>query len=455
MKNQSPDGVDLLIKNALIVTMNPAMEIHQPGTLAIKGDTIMAVGPEKDLALLEAKAAQILDVQGGAVLPGLVNTHTHAAMTLFRGLADDLPLGDWLNLHIFPAEQKINGQWVYWGTLLACAEMILSGTTTFCDMYLFEAEVAKAARQAGMRALVGEVLYDFPSPNYGPIEKGFDYSRQLIQDFRHDPLISIAVEPHAPFTCSPDLLQKAKALTDQEGVPLIIHLSETTQENEQILKRYQTSPTGLLDQLGLLDSNLIAVHCVALSEADLEGLHKGRVKVAHCPESNMKLASGVAPVVEMLQKGITVGLGTDGCASNNNLDLFQEMNMAAKLHKVHRLDPTVMDAQTVLRLATIEGAKVLQMDQHIGSLEPGKKADCIVMDLNQPHLTPLYNIYSHLVYTAKGSDIVQVFIHGKQVLKDRRLTTLDLKSIYEKVQLFAEALGALPINGNFGLRSGE
>lgn len=436
----SHDPIDLLIKNAHIVTMNPAMEVHQPGALAVRGDTIVAVGAEKDLLGLEAKAREVLDVQRGAVLPGLINTHTHAAMTLFRGLADDLPLEDWLHHHIFPAERKINAQWVYWGTLLACAEMIMSGTTTFCDMYLFEAEVARAAREAGMRALVGEVLYDFPSPNYGPIEKGFDYTLKLIRDFKEDPLISVAVEPHTPFTCSPDLLRKAGAVSAEQGVPLIIHLSETFPENEQIQKQYQTSPVGLLDGLGLLNSNLIAVHCVALSEEDMNALGKAGVKVAHCPESNMKLASGVAPVVPMMSRGITVGLGTDGCASNNNLDLFQEMSTAAKLHKVRLLDPTVMDARTVLRMATIEGAKVLQMDRVIGSLEPGKKADLIILDLKQPHLTPLYNLYSQLVYAAKGSDVTQVFINGKQVLKDRRLTTLNLRTIFEKAHSFASSL---------------
>ncbi len=436
----SNNNIDLLIKNGLIVTMNPAMEIHQPGSLAIKGDIITAIGPEKELRPLESTAREILDAQGGAVLPGLINTHTHAAMTLFRGLADDLPLKDWLNHHIFPAEKKLNAQWVYWGTSLACAEMILSGTTTFCDMYLFEAEVAKAAKEAGIRALVGEVLYDFPSPNYGPIEKGFEYSLQMIQDFKNDPLISVAIEPHTPFTCSPDLLKKAGYLCNKYNVPLIVHVSETSHEVEQIQEQFQTSPVGLLKQLGLLAPNLIAIHCVALSSEDLDDLQKGRVKVAHCPESNMKLASGVAPVVKMLSRGITVGLGTDGCASNNNLDLFHEMDTAAKLHKVHLSDPTVMDARTVLRMATIEGAKVLQMEQKIGSLEPGKKADVIVLDLKKPHLTPLYNLYSHLVYAAKSSDVTQVIINGQRVLKDRKLMTLNLKTIFGQVGRFAEDL---------------
>ena len=337
------------------------------------------MGREEDLAPLALKAKEVLDAGGGAVLPGLINTHTHAAMTLLRGLADDLPLMDWLENHIFPAERRMTGEWVYWGTLLACAEMILSGTTTFCDMYLFEAEVARAAREAGMRALVGEVLYDFPSPNYGPLEKGFEYTRDLIRQYRDDPLISVAVEPHTPFTCAPELLLRAKGLADEFRVPLIIHLAETRTEEDQIRKRYGVSPTQHLARLGLLDEHLIAVHCVVLSEADQNTLAAAGVKVAHCPESNMKLASGVAPVVELLRRGVSVGLGTDGCASNNNLDLFQEMDSAAKLHKVHHLDPTVMDARTVFRMATRGGARVLGLESRVGSLEAGKKADIIIL----------------------------------------------------------------------------
>ncbi|MEW6184784.1 MAG: amidohydrolase [Thermodesulfobacteriota bacterium] len=432
--------LDLIIKNGIMVTMNPNMEIYHPGSLAIKGDTIVAIGPEDLLQGFEKNAREIIDARGGAVLPGLINTHTHAAMTLFRGLADDLPLADWLNNHIFPAERKLSADWVYWGTLLACAEMILSGTTTFCDMYLFENEVARAAREAGMRALVGEVLYDFPSPNYGPIEKGFEYSLKMIEDYKNDPLISVAIEPHSPLTCSPDLLIKSGQLCAKHEVPLIIHLSETRQEVEQIKSRYHLSPVEHLQHLGLLVPHLIAIHCVALSPADMDALKQGEVKVAHCPESNMKLASGMAPVTDMLARGITVGLGTDGCASNNNLDLFQEMDTAAKLYKLYHSDPTVMAAPTALRMATIDGARVLQMEEKIGSLEKGKKADFIILDLNKPHLTPIYNLYSHIVYAAKSSDVTQVFINGKQVLKDRQVTTLDLKQIFNQVKRFAEVV---------------
>ncbi len=442
----SEEPVDLFIKNGLVVTMDDRLNVYQPGALAIGGDSIIGVGREEDLAPLALKAEEVLDAGGGAVLPGLINTHTHAAMTLLRGLADDLPLMDWLENHIFPAERRMTGEWVYWGTLLACAEMILSGTTTFCDMYLFEAEVARAARKAGLRALVGEVLYDFPSPNYGPLEKGLEYSRDLIRQYRDDPLISVAVEPHTPFTCAPELLLRAKDLADEFRVPLIIHLAETQTEEEQIRKRYGVSPTQHLARLGLLDENLIAVHCVVVSEADQKTLAAAGVKVAHCPESNMKLASGVAPVVELLRRGVCVGLGTDGCASNNNLDLFQEMDSAAKLHKVHRLDPTVMDARTVFRMATRDGARVLGLESRVGSLEAGKKADIIILDLDQPHLTPLYNIYSHLVYAARGADVTRVIINGRTVMKDRQLLSLDLREILSRANRFAETLRLARLN---------
>ncbi|MBI5584978.1 MAG: amidohydrolase family protein, partial [Deltaproteobacteria bacterium] len=280
-QNPIPDGpFDLFVKNALLVTMDEDFHIYHPGSVAIQGDTIAALGPQENLAHLEARAREVLDAGGNAVMPGLVNSHTHAAMTLFRGLADDLPLEDWLNHHIFPAERRIDGEWVYWGTLLACAEMISSGTTTFCDMYLFEAEVAQAVQQAGLRALVGEVLYDFPSPNYGPLEKGFAYTRDLIERYRADPLISVAIEPHAPLTCGPELLRRAKALSTETGAPLIIHLAETWGEVEKITAQYGRSPARHLDHLGLLDENLIAVHAVALDGAELDRLAEKKVRVA-------------------------------------------------------------------------------------------------------------------------------------------------------------------------------
>jgi 5-methylthioadenosine/S-adenosylhomocysteine deaminase len=420
---------DISVYNGTILPMDNQDTIIQDGLVAISGNTIQYVGNDEKGSI---SAQKELDAEGGLILPGLINGHTHAAMTLFRGLADDLPLMDWLNNYIFPAEAKMDADFVRTGTLLACAEMIMSGTTTFCDMYLFEEEVARAAKEAGMRCLVGEVLYDFPSPNYGVVEEGFIYTEQLIERWKEDPLINVAVEPHSLFTCGVELLVKANDLALRKGVPLILHMAETREELEEIEKRYGKRPALHLKDLGLLGHHLILDHCVHVGESEIELLAEHKVSVIHNPESNMKLASGIAPVPEMIEKGITVGLGTDGCASNNNLDLFGEMDMAAKLHKATKLDPTVMDAQTLVRMATIHGARALGLDNVTGSLEPGKRADLIVIDLHKPHLTPLYNPYSHLVYSARGHDVKHSIIDGQLVMEDRRLYTLDVEAIIER-----------------------
>jgi 5-methylthioadenosine/S-adenosylhomocysteine deaminase len=361
-------------------------------------------------------------------------------MTCFRGLADDLPLMTWLNEHIFPAEAALDQHVVYCGALLACAEMILSGTTTFCDMYLFEEAVARAARTAGMRAVVGEVLFDFPSPNYGNVDQGFAYTEGLIRNFRGDPLITIAVEPHSPYLCSPELLQRAFELADRNGLPMIIHLAETSSEVETIRQRYGRSPVGLLENLGVLAPNVLACHCVVLTADDILLLSDRDVKVSHNPESNMKLASGIAPVPQLLAAGVCVGLGTDGAASNNNLDLFLEMDTAAKLHKVNCLDPTVLDSETVLRMATIDAARALGLADGVGSIEPGKKADIIVIDTRRPHLTPMYHPVSHLVYAARGSDVSTVIINGRMVMEDGRIQTFDVQQAMAEVKEIAETI---------------
>jgi 5-methylthioadenosine/S-adenosylhomocysteine deaminase len=301
-------------------------------------------------------------------------------------------------------------------------------------MYLFEEEVARAARKAGMRCLVGEVLYDFPSPNYGPIEKGLEYTESLIRKWKDDPLVSIAVEPHALFTCSPDLLIAANKMAMRYKVPLIIHVAETLSELAEIKDRYGKRPIEHLQSLDLLGSHLIMDHCVHLDKTDIKILAEHGVKVVHNPESNMKLASGIAPVPEMISQGITVGLGTDGCASNNNLDLFTEMDMAAKLHKIQTMDPTVLNAPTVLRMATIEGAKALGINHITGSLEQGKKADVIIIDTDKPHLTPMYNAYSHIVYAARGNDVSHSIINGQLVMENRKLLTIDLDEIIARAR---------------------
>ena len=422
-------GFDIVVANGTVLTMNRDNEVIEKGYLGIVGDTISEIGP-LDKGVPDGKTA--IDARGGLILPGLINGHTHAAMTLFRGLADDLPLMEWLDNYIFPAESRMDEDFVYCGTLLACAEMIMSGTTTFCDMYLFEDEVARAAKDAGMRCLVGEVLYDFDSPNYGSLENGFKYTEALIKKWSDDPLVSIAIEPHALFTCSPDLLQRADEMANQYQVPLIIHIAETLNELEEVKDRYGASPVHHLLSMGLLGPRLIADHCVHLNDQEIAMLAEHGVKAMHMPESNMKLASGISPVPKMLDAGMTVGIGTDGCASNNNLDLFTEMDMAAKLHKLENMDPTVMDAVTVLKMGTIEGARALGFDAIAGSLETGKKADVIVLDTDKPHLTPMYNPFSHVVYAARGNDVSHSIINGRMVMEDRRLLTMDLQEVIER-----------------------
>ncbi|MFO7783125.1 MAG: amidohydrolase [Thermodesulfobacteriota bacterium] len=422
---------DLLIENGTILTMDPYGTVIENGFLAVRGNAIIEVGTGGRPSQ-EAKSR--IDAGGGLILPGLINGHTHAAMTLFRGLADDLPLMEWLNDYIFPAESRMDGDFVHTGTLLACAEMILSGTTTFCDMYLFEERAAEAARTAGIRCLLGEVLYDFPSPNYGPLDKGFEYTEALIRNWRDDPLVNIAVEPHAIYTCSPDLLCRADELARKHEAPLIMHVAETRAEVEQVQEMYGKRPFEHLASLGILGPHVVADHCVHLQENEMDLMVEHGVKVIHNPESNMKLASGVSPVPTLLSRGLTVGLGTDGCASNNNLDIFGEMGTAARLHKVDTMDPTSLDAVTALRMATTEGARALGLGEVTGSLEVGKKADVIIVDTNKPHLTPLYNPFSHLVYAAAAQDVTHSIINGRVIMENRELLTLDAGRVMEKAR---------------------
>jgi 5-methylthioadenosine/S-adenosylhomocysteine deaminase len=431
-----PKSADILVTNGTVLTLDAGDTEISNGAVAIDGDTITAVGPADEFG--DWSVSQVIDANGGIIMPGLINSHTHAAMTCFRGLADDLQLMTWLNDHIFPAEAKLDDQKVYSGTLLACAEMIMSGTTCFCDMYLFEDAVARAAKDAGMRAVVGEVLYDFDSPNYGSIENGIGYTQNLIDSWQEDPLVSIAVEPHSAYLCGPELLKKAFKLSQSHNLTFVIHLAESKSEVEQIKERFDRTPVEHLAELGILAPNVLACHCVELTENDIALLQRFDVKVAHNAESNMKLASGVAPIPRLIDEGICVGMGTDGCASNNDLDLFQEMDSVAKLHKAKSLDPTVMDAPTVLKMATINGARTLGLETVTGSLETGKKADLIIVDTNKPHLTPMYSPVSHLVYAAKGSDVTTSIINGTVVMNDGRLKTMDLKAVMDDVNRIAK-----------------
>lgn len=433
------DEVDLLILNGMVLTLDDADSRFHPGAVAVRAEKIEAVGPSNDLQRRYA-ALKVIDASGCVVLPGLINAHTHAAMTIFRGLADDLPLMTWLQEHIFPAERNLTGEWVYYGTLLACAEMILSGTTTFFDMYLFEHKAAEAAAKAGMRALVGEVLYDFPSPNYGNAENALPFTESLAEEYRLHPLVRVAVEPHALYTCSPALLKGCGELAARLDIPLIVHLSENEAEVIEIEKRYGCRPVAHLENLGLLSSRLIADHCVAMNERDMELLALRGVHAVHNPESNMKLASGIAPVPRMLDMGVNVALGTDGCASNNDLDLLSEMDTCAKLHKVAASDPTVLPAGAVLKMATRNGARALGLEGKVGELAPGRLADLIVLDFDKPHLTPLYEPVSHLVYAARGSDVRDSVIHGRLVMENRRLLTIDIGEVAENVRRFAQTV---------------
>ncbi len=425
-------SVDILIHDVSLLPLSDLSHFIPKGWLAIKENRIVSLSPGESPPMA---AHRRINARGCLAMAGLVNGHTHAPMSLFRGLADDIPLKAWFEDYIFPAEGKwVNEEFVYWGTLLACAEMIRSGTTTFADGYFFEEQVARAVAQSGMRALLAQGILDFPTPDSPSSFKSFNKIEKFINNYSGSTLICPTLFPHSAYTCSPELLKKCRGVADRFGVPLIIHLSETRSEVEEISRRYGRRPVDHLENLGLLSPYLIACHCVWLTGAEMDLLARRGVRVVHNPESNMKLASGVAPVPDLLARKIAVGLGTDGCASNNNLDLFQEMDSAAKLHKVHRLDPTVMPAKVVLEMATLGGARVLGMEKEIGSLEVGKKADVIILDLSRPHLQPVYNIVSHLVYSATGADVRDVIIDGKLVMENRKLLTLDEEEILRKAR---------------------
>ena len=429
--------IDLIICGGKALLMDDHNTCLEKAAIAIHASSILNVGKTEDI-LPKYNAKKTINAEGSLILPGFVNCHTHAAMTCFRGIADDLELMDWLNHYIFPAEAKnVDPHLAYWGSLLATAEMIKSGTTTFCDMYIFEDETARAAKAAGMRCLLGEVLFDFPSPSCKTPEEGLAYTRMLAEKWHHDPLINIMVEPHALYTCSPALLRNAQKIADNYQLMLGVHLLENQSECRELQEKFGKSAVAFLEDIGYLHERLLAFHCVCFSAEDMDLFAKYGCKVSHNPASNMKLASGVAPVPDMLKAGITVGLGTDGCASNNTLDMIREMSTAAKLHKVARLDPTVMDAQTVVRMATINGAKALNMDHLIGSLEVGKKADIIILGMHKPHLTPIYSESSHLVYAANGADVDTVIINGKVVMENRQLLTIHELDVMNEVREIA------------------
>lgn len=424
---------DYIVSAEFLLPLPTQKSLIPQGALAVHQDTIIAVGSAEELQHSYPNAP-IIHEPHGLIMPGLINTHTHAAMSCFRGLADDLPLMTWLEQHIFPREAALTPEIVHNSTLLSIAEMIKSGTTSFCDMYLFSKEVARATQESGMRGWVGEVLYDFPSPCYGNINNGFSYIEEMFTEYRDNPLLTITVNPHSVYTCAPSLLTRLGEYAEKYESLYVIHLSENEEEVATCNKRYGVRPVAHLDKLGLLHSRTLASHCVILNDTDLDILAARQVKVAHCLESNMKLASGIAPAVAMLNRAITLSLGTDGSASNNDVDLFGEMNSVAKIHKVNCMDPTVMTAEQTLYAATLGGAKALGAENKIGSLEVGKQADFIVLDLDQPHMIPLYNVPSHLVYVARGNDVIHSFIAGRQVMKDRNLLSMDEDAVIAIMQ---------------------
>ncbi len=437
MSRDAKLDVNLILSGRYLVANSREVQEQENISVAVAGDSIVAVGPD----LVEKyPLAECIAHPHGLIMPGLINSHTHAAMSCFRGLADDLPLMEWLQGHIFPREARLTSEIVYRSTMLSTCEMIRSGTTAFNDMYLFAKDVARAAAESGMRAWVGEVLYDFPSPNYGELENGFAYTEELFDLYADNELVTITINPHSVYTCSPALLDRLAAQAEEKSTLYHIHLSENQDEVNTCTEQYGCSPVQHLENLGLLNERVTAAHGVVVTEEEIALLAQRKVRLAHCPESNMKLASGTAPVPDMLDKGLTVGLATDGSASNNDVDLFGEMNSAAKLHKVACMDPTVMNATATLHAATLGGAALLGAESAIGSIAVGKKADLIMLDMNQPHLTPVYNPISHLVYAAGGGDVIHSVINGQVVMRDRQLTTLDEPAILSEMKQIAETI---------------
>jgi len=432
--------LDILIEGGTLLTMSDILEVIDDPVIGIKDGKVNFVTRKDihDSNLYTAK--KTLSASGSIIMPGLINTHTHLPMVCFRGLADDLPLMDWLNNHIFPAEARfVNRDMVYAGAMLAIAEMILAGTTTFCDAYFYESSVARAAIDSGMRAVVSQGFIDFPSTN-DPV-KIVDIAEGFINKWqKKGPLIIPALACHSPYTCAPETLSFIKNVARKAEVLYNIHISETKDEVDIIRKRFGKTPVQHLRDLDVLDSHTIAAHCNWLEEDEIEIMRDCDVKVSHNPESSMKLAAGCAPIPIMIKKGITVGLGTDGCASNNDLDMFREMGTTARLHKVIQMNPTVMDAKTVLKMATIDGAKVLGLEHRIGSIEPGKSADLIIVDMKKPHLTPMYNCYSQLVYSASGSDVKTSIIGGRIIMHERELLHVDLPSIMYEVKKISQTI---------------
>ena len=432
-----PVPVDALLTNGTVLTMNGRFEQFAPGAVAIQADRIVAVGPADDITR-DYQATLVLDCAGCAIIPGLVNGHTHAPMTLLRGLADDLRLDVWLLGYMMPVEREfVRPEFIRLGTRLACAEMIRSGVTCFADMYYYEEYVAGAAADAGMRAVCAETILKFPTPDAYSYEEALTRCRNFIEHWLGDPLIVPSVGPHAAYTSTPEILRACSDLAREFDVPLQIHIAETALEVENSLREHGMPVVPYVQRHGILDTKMIAAHCVHIGEDEEQLLLKAGAGVVHNPSSNLKLASGIAPVHRMLKKKLKLGIGTDGPASNNDLDMFDETRLAAFLAKGSSGDPTALPATQALALATIDGARALHLDAEIGSLEPGKRADITIVNLDRLHILPKFrrdpnSVYAQLIYAAKSTDVEHVMVNGRWLMRDRHLFTLDEQEIMEE-----------------------
>jgi 5-methylthioadenosine/S-adenosylhomocysteine deaminase len=437
------ERADLIVSGGTLVTMDASRRLLEDGAIVVKGDTILAVGPRAEIEARYA-ASRRINARGKLVLPGLINGHTHVPMSLFRGLKDDVTLQEWLTQFIFPAEAKnVTEEFVRWGTRLAALEMIRSGTTTFADMYYFEDAIAEETKAAGMRAILGETLIEFAAPDNKTPADTLVYTGKFLKRWQGDPLIHAAVAPHAIYTNSEQTLRDTAALARKYHAPILIHVAETKKELEDSRAKNGATPVAFLDRIGVLGPDVLAAHCIWVDEADRKLLAARQVGCVHNPSSNMMLASGVSPVPEMRAAGVRVGLGTDGPAgSNNDFNLMEEMDLAAKLQKISNMDPQALGAKAALEMATIEGARALHMEKEIGSLEPGKKADLIVIGLDAPHAVPLYDVYSQIVYALKASDVETVVIAGRTVLQAGRVLTLHEAEVIAQAREYGKKVAA-------------
>ncbi len=433
-------SVDLLVLGGTIVTMDQTRRIIDDGGIAILNGRIVAIGTRGEIER-SYTSRQRVSAEGKVLTPGLINGHTHVPMVLFRGLADDLDLQEWLTKYIFPAEAKnVTEQFVRVGARLGLAEMIRGGTTTYCDMYYFEDAIADETAKAGVRGVLGETVIDFPVADNKTYAEGLAYVERFVAHWKGNDLIVPAIAPHAPYTVNEEHLKAARAFSDRTGAPIVIHIAETKREVDDMVKSKGASPVAYLDRIGFLNDRVIAAHMVWPQGSDIAILQRRGVGVVHNPQSNMKLAAGVAPVPRMLKEGVLLGLGTDGAASNNDLNMWEEMDTVAKLHKVFTGDPKVISAQQAFEFATIRGAQALHLEKEIGSLEVGKRADILVINRDTLNQIPVYNIYSDLVYATKAADVETVIINGRLVMRDRRLLTLDETAVKADARAFRDKI---------------